>query len=119
MIAIQEEVPLTPCGIDTFQWSLTNRRPCALVWGDPIDLSGLPKNGRGYKEGARIVDEAILGLWRQAAEAVVAGLPETLPDGARQRGPIGPGDVAPDSGASWPDEPWAQGPLGPVFPGRG
>ncbi len=67
MIAIQEGVPVVPCGLDTFQWSLRNPRRCAIVWGDPIDLSGLPRSGKGYKEGAAIVDEAILGLWRQAA----------------------------------------------------
>ena len=87
MIAIQEGVPLVPCGLDTFQWSLKNRRACAIVWGEPIDLSGLPRSGKGYKEGAAVADEAILGLWRQAAEAVVAGLPESLPDGAGERAP--------------------------------
>jgi 1-acyl-sn-glycerol-3-phosphate acyltransferase len=118
MIAIQEDAPLIPCGLDTFQWSLRNRRPSAMVWGEPIDLSGLPKNGRGYKEGARIVDEAILGLWRQAAEAAAAELPETLPDGAPRRGPMPDMDVARMDGRSWPSEPWAEGPLGPVYPGR-
>ena len=119
MIAIQEEVPLVPCGIDTFQWSLRNRRPCALVWGEPIDLTGLPKNGRGYKEGARIVDDAILRLWRQAAEAVVAGFPEQLADGAKRFGQISGGGTAFVRAQPWPDEEWAEGPLGPVYRGRG
>jgi 1-acyl-sn-glycerol-3-phosphate acyltransferase len=118
MIAIQEEAPVVPCGLDTFQWSLRNRRPSAIVWGEPIDLSGLPKNGRGYKEGARIVDEAILSLWRQAAEAVAAGLPETL-DGTHGRRPIPDEDVVHVVGRSWPKEPWAEGPLGPVYRGHG
>jgi 1-acyl-sn-glycerol-3-phosphate acyltransferase len=118
MIAIQEEAPLVPCGIDTFQWSLRNRRQSALVWGEPIDLSGLPKNGRGYKEGAAIVDEAILRLWRQAAEAAAAGLPEALADGASRRGPYSRRDVVRANGRSWPDEPWAETPLGPVFRGH-
>ena len=97
MIAIQEGVPLVPCGLDTFQWSLKNRRKCAIVWGEPIDLSGLPRNGKGYKEGAAVADEAILGLWRQAAEAVVAGLPEALPDGARRTGPLSAATTSPTS----------------------
>lgn len=117
MIAIQEEVPLVPCGIDTFQWTMRNRRPCALVWGDPIDLSGLPKNGRGYKEGARIVDAEILRLWRQAAQAVVDGFPEALEDGAKRTGPIGPAGASYVDATPWPDEAWAEEPLGPVYPG--
>ena len=117
MIAIQEEAPVVACGLDTFQWSLHNPRRCAVVWGEPIDLSGLPKNGKGYKEGAAVIDEAILRLWRQAAQAVVEDLPERLPDGALRhtslRGKISYVDATP-----WPDESWAEGPLGPVFPGK-
>jgi 1-acyl-sn-glycerol-3-phosphate acyltransferase len=119
MIAIQEGVRLVPFGLDTFQWSLKNRRTCAMVWGEPIDLSGLPRNGKGYKEGAAVADEAILGLWRQAAEAVVAGLPETLPDGSRRTGPLSGDDVSYIDATPWPDDDWARGPLGPVYPGAG
>ncbi len=119
MVAIQEDVPIVPCGVDTFGWSLTHRRPCALVWGDPIDLSGLPKNGRGYKEGTRIVDAAILDLWRQAAFAVAEGFPHALPDGARRSGPIGRRGTIEVTARSWPREPWAKGPLGPVYRGEG
>jgi len=119
MIAIQEGVPLVPCGLDTFQWSLRNRRNCAIVWGEPIDLTGLPRNGKGYKEGAAVTDAAILRLWRQAAEAVVAGLPDALPDGARRTGPLSGDDVSYVDATPWPDEEWARGPLGPVYPGAG
>ncbi|HEU0303499.1 MAG TPA: lysophospholipid acyltransferase family protein [Gaiellaceae bacterium] len=117
MIAIQEGVPLVPCGLDTFQWSFRNPRRCALVWGEPIDLSALPRNGRGYKEGAAITDGAILALWRQAAEAVVAGLPDTLSDGAVGHRPLKDDQVSFVDAEPWPDEPWAKVPLGPVFPG--
>ena len=118
MIAIQEGVPLVPCGIDTFKWSIHNRRPCALVWGEPVDLSGLPRNGRGYKEGARIVDAEIVRLWRQAAQVVVDGFPESNDDGARRAGPVHPRECALVRAQPWPTEPWAKEPLGPVFPGR-
>jgi hypothetical protein len=89
------------------------------VWGDPIDLSGLPRNGKGYKEGAAVADEAILQLWRQAAEAVVACLPDALPDGARRAGPFSGDDVSYIDAVPWPDDEWARGPLGPVYPGAG
>jgi 1-acyl-sn-glycerol-3-phosphate acyltransferase len=115
MVAIQEGVPIVPCGIDTFRWTLRHRRPCALAWGEPIDLSGLPKNGRGYKEGTRIVDAAILDLWRQAAAAVADGFPERLADGAPRSGQLGGGEGVQVPARSWPHESWAEGPLGPVY----
>jgi 1-acyl-sn-glycerol-3-phosphate acyltransferase len=119
MIAVQEQAPVVPCGLDTFQWSLRNPRTCAVVWGHPIDLSGLPRNGKGYREGAAIIDEAILGLWRQAAQAVVDRLPSVLPDGAsRRRWVTSREAIYIHDAEPWPDEPWAEGPLGPVFPGH-
>ena len=117
MIAIQAGVPVVPSGLDTFQWSFANRRPCAVVWGDPIDLSALPRNGRGYKEGAAIVDEAILRLWRQAAEAALEGLPKQLPDGAVGHPPLHDMQVTFVDAVPWPDDEWAKVPLGPVYPG--
>ena len=86
MIAIQEGVPVIPCGLDTFGWSPTNRRKCAVVWGDPIHLDDLPRNRKGYAEAAEIVGEEIVRLWRLAAEASAAGLPPELPDGAKRSG---------------------------------
>jgi 1-acyl-sn-glycerol-3-phosphate acyltransferase len=118
MIAIQEGVPVVPCGLDTFQWSLRNPRTCALVWGESIDLTGLPRSGKGYKKGAAIVDQAILGLWRQAAQAVVDDLPAVLTDGAARHATLKADDVSYIDATPWPDEPWADGPLGPVFPGN-
>lgn len=89
MIAMQEGVPVIPCGLDTFGWSPTNRRQCAVVWGEPMQLDGLPRNRRGYAEAAEIVGAELVRLWRLAAEASAAGLPEELPDGAK-RGEVNP-----------------------------
>jgi 1-acyl-sn-glycerol-3-phosphate acyltransferase len=87
MIAMQEGVPVVPLGLDTFGWSPRNRRRSAVVWGEPIDLGDLPRNRKGYAEAAERVGAEILRLWRLAAEASAAGLPEQLPDGARRTGP--------------------------------
>jgi 1-acyl-sn-glycerol-3-phosphate acyltransferase len=84
MIALQEAVPVVPCGVYSFGWSVRNRMRCAVVWGDPIDVSGLPRSGRGYKQAAEIVGAEILRLWRLAGEAVAGGFPPELPDGARR-----------------------------------
>jgi 1-acyl-sn-glycerol-3-phosphate acyltransferase len=86
MIAMQEGVPVIPLGLDTFHWSLRNRRKCAVVWGDPIDVSDLPRNRKGYAEAGDRVGEEIVRLWRQAVAACEAGLPPELPDGGRRSG---------------------------------
>ena len=90
MIALQEEVPIVPCGVYSFGWSRKNRMPCAVVWGEPIDLGPIPKSGRGYRRAAELVGDELRHLWRQAAGAISAGFPETLPDGARRSGPVYP-----------------------------
>jgi 1-acyl-sn-glycerol-3-phosphate acyltransferase len=87
MIAVQEGVPIVPAGIYSFGWNRHNRMPCAVVFGDPIDLAGLPRSGRGYRQAAEIVGAEITRLWRQAGEAITAGFPEELADGARRSGP--------------------------------
>jgi 1-acyl-sn-glycerol-3-phosphate acyltransferase len=87
MIALQEGVPVVPCGVYSFGWSFRNRMSCAVVWGEPIDLSGLPRSGRGHRQAAEIVGGEILRLWRQAAQAVAAGFPPALPDGTLRAGP--------------------------------
>jgi len=86
MIAMQEGVPVIPCGLDTFGWSPTNRRKCAVVWGEPMRVDDLPRNRKGYAEAADRVGAEIVRLWRQAAEACAAGLPSELPDGAKRSG---------------------------------
>jgi 1-acyl-sn-glycerol-3-phosphate acyltransferase len=84
MVAMREGVPVIPCGLESFGWSGRNRRPCAVVWGEPIDLGGLPTSGRGYRRAAAIVADEILRLWRQAAEAIVADFPPRLTDGTER-----------------------------------
>jgi len=86
MIAMQEGVPVIPCGIDTFGWSPRNRRKCAVVWGEPMRVDDLPRNRKGYAEATERVGAEIVRLWRLAAEASAAGLPSELPDGARRSG---------------------------------
>ena len=115
MLAIQSGVPLVPCGIDSFGWSLRNRRTSCVVWGEPITLD-LPRNGRGYKEGTAVVEERVTALWRLAAQAVADGFPDTLPDGSSRSLPLYPTRTFehPEL-ATWPTEPWAAEPLGPVY----
>ena len=89
MIAVQEGVPVVPCGIDTFGWSPKNRRACCVVWGDPITLD-LPRNGKGYKEGTAIVEERVP---RALAAGRAGGRRRVSGDTRRRRGAVqaGPG----------------------------
>jgi 1-acyl-sn-glycerol-3-phosphate acyltransferase len=108
MIAMQEGVPVIPCGLDTFGWSPTNRRLCAVVWGDPMRLDDLPRNRRGYAQATEIVGAEIVRLWRLAVHAAGQGLPPELPDGAKRSGinpkvsRDGAGPLQADRG--WPTE---------------
>lgn len=88
MIAMQEGAPVVPLGLDTFGWSPANRRMCALVVGEPIELSHLPRNRKGYAEAGELVRAEMVRLWRLAAEAAAAGLPPELPDGTRRNEPV-------------------------------
>jgi 1-acyl-sn-glycerol-3-phosphate acyltransferase len=88
MIAMQEGAPVVPLGLDTFGWSPTNRRNCALVFGEPIELDHLPRNRAGYEEAGRLVRAEMVRLWRLAAEAAAAGLPPALPDGTARNQPV-------------------------------
>ena len=89
MLALREDVPVIPCGVYSFGWSRKNRTPCAVAFGDPVRLEGLPRAGRGYKEGAQVLAAEILRLWRTAGEAIAAGFPPVLPDGSRRGDPFG------------------------------
>jgi 1-acyl-sn-glycerol-3-phosphate acyltransferase len=112
MVAVQEGVPIVPCGVDSFRWSVRSRRPCAVVWGEPITLD-VPKTGKGYKQGARLLEEELARLWRMAAVAAADGFPEVLPDGARRHGIVWPWGTATHAELTpWPAEEWARGPRG-------
>jgi 1-acyl-sn-glycerol-3-phosphate acyltransferase len=90
MIAMQERVPVVPCGIYSFGWSRKNHMPCCIVWGEPMDLTPIPRSGRGYRRAAELVGDELRHLWRQAGEAIANGFPARLADGARRSGPIYP-----------------------------
>ena len=87
MIAMQEGVPVVPCAVETFRWSVKNRRACAVVWGEPVETSGLTRNRAGYDELMGVVQREIVRLWRLASEAVAQRFPPQLSDGARRFDP--------------------------------
>jgi len=88
MIAMQEGVPIVPCGVETFGWRVKrNRRACAAVWGDPISVEGFSRDRAGYDALTELVTAEIVKLWRLAGEAVMNDFPAELSDGARRYHP--------------------------------
>jgi 1-acyl-sn-glycerol-3-phosphate acyltransferase len=64
MIALQERVPVVPAAIHGSQfWQFGNFHPVSVAWGEPMDFSGLPANGRGYREASQEIGRAIWTLW--------------------------------------------------------
>ena len=82
LIAMNENVPVIPVGVETFGWSRRNRRACCVVWGEPMTFAGIACNGRGYREASELLRLELVRLWRQAAEAVAADFPPALEDGS-------------------------------------
>ncbi len=91
MIALHERVPVVPCAVESFGWSIRNRRQCCVVFGEPLSLDGITENARGLREGTELIHTEIVRLWRQAAQAVAAGFPPELPDGTPRAGAVVPG----------------------------
>jgi 1-acyl-sn-glycerol-3-phosphate acyltransferase len=89
-IAITSQVPVIPVALDTFGWTLRNRKPCSVVYGEPISLDGL-RGRAGADEAGRIVGDEIVRLWRLAVGATRAGFPEELPDGTKRSDVAAPG----------------------------
>lgn len=85
MIAMQEGVPVLPCGMDSFGWSFGNRRSCTFVFGEPFMLDDLPCNGRGYKAGSERIEQELYRLWEKACEITAAGQPPVYDGMVRYR----------------------------------
>jgi 1-acyl-sn-glycerol-3-phosphate acyltransferase len=79
MVAIQESVPLMPVAVyGTQYWKPGNFAPCSVAFGHPIDFSGLPKNGRGYREATVEVEHSINRLFDWLADVHAQGRPRGL-----------------------------------------
>lgn len=87
LVALQEGAAIVPCGLATHGWSFTRPRRCAVVWGAPIDLSGMPRTREGTTEATEQIRTEIVRLWELAVEAVSTDFPPVLSDGT-QRSPL-------------------------------
>jgi 1-acyl-sn-glycerol-3-phosphate acyltransferase len=65
MVALQEDVPVVPAAIYGSQfWELGNFHPVSIAWGEPMVFEGIPRTGKGYREGSALIQEEIHRLWR-------------------------------------------------------
>lgn len=83
-LAMREDVPIVPCGLATFGWTPWNRKPCAVVWGEPLRLNGLAPARDARRTAVGQLTERVHHLWREAERAVADGYPESVDDGARR-----------------------------------
>jgi 1-acyl-sn-glycerol-3-phosphate acyltransferase len=78
MIAVQEGTPVVCGAIEgTQEWRLGNFRPVSIAYGEPFSLEGLPRNSRGYREGAERIQHEIRTLWEFLVRTQELGRPRT------------------------------------------
>jgi 1-acyl-sn-glycerol-3-phosphate acyltransferase len=76
MIAVQEGVPVVCGAIEgTQEWKLGNFRPVSLAFGEPLDVSGHPRNSRGYRAAAEEIQHELRRLWEFAVRTQAEGRP--------------------------------------------
>jgi 1-acyl-sn-glycerol-3-phosphate acyltransferase len=76
MVALQENVPVIPTAIyGTQKWKPGNFQPCSVAFGEPLLFDGLPKGGKGYKEGTVEIERRINVLFDWLADIHARGRP--------------------------------------------
>ena len=69
MVAINEGVPVIPVALHGSQnWGLGNFHPVSVAWGLPLDLTGIPRGGKGYKEASVEIEREIRRIWEWLVE---------------------------------------------------
>ena len=64
LIAVQEQVPVVCGAIEGSQrWKLGNFEPVSIAFGEPLDLSGHPRNSQGYRAASREIQAELRRLW--------------------------------------------------------
>ena len=79
MVAIQEDVPVVPIAVYGTQfWKPWNFAPCSIAVGEPFRFEGLPRGGKGYKEGSVEIERRLNVLFDWLADVHARGRPEGL-----------------------------------------
>ena len=76
MIAVQEQVPVVCGAIHGSQdWRFGNFHPVSLAFGEPLDVTGHPRNSRGYRGAAEEIQHELRRLWEFLVAAHEQGRP--------------------------------------------
>ena len=76
MIAVQEQVPVLCGAIEgTQRWKLGNFEPVSLAFGNPIDVSGFPRNSQGYRAASQAIQTEIRRQWEFLVRTMEQGRP--------------------------------------------
>jgi 1-acyl-sn-glycerol-3-phosphate acyltransferase len=76
MIAVQEGVPVVGCAVEgTQRWRVARFDPVSVAYGEPFSLADLPRNSRGYREGAAAIQNEIRRLWEFLVHTHEVGRP--------------------------------------------
>jgi 1-acyl-sn-glycerol-3-phosphate acyltransferase len=80
MVALQENVPIVPVAVHGSQtWKPLNFQPVSIAFGEPMHLEGLPRGGKGYKEGSALLQAKIRELFDFLVEMHELGRPDAEP----------------------------------------
>ena len=76
MVAITEDVPVIAAAIHGSQlWRPGNFAPVSVAWGTPMTFDGLPRGGKGYREGSAEIERELEKLWEWLVGLHEAGRP--------------------------------------------
>jgi 1-acyl-sn-glycerol-3-phosphate acyltransferase len=79
MVAINEDVPVVPIAVYGTQfWKPWNFAPCSIAVGEPFRFEGLPRGGKGYKEGSAEIERRLNLLFDWLAGVHARGRPTGL-----------------------------------------
>ncbi len=89
MAAVQEGVPVVCGAIHGSQtWRLGNFAPVSVAWGEPLRFD-VPRNGRGYREASREIQNELHRLWAWLRDLHELGRPDdATPPGKPPVGPV-------------------------------
>lgn len=76
MVALQEGVPVV-CGAiyGSQNWKVGNFAPASVAWSEPMRFHGLPRGGKGYREGSAEIQRELRRLWEWLRDIHAVGRP--------------------------------------------
>jgi 1-acyl-sn-glycerol-3-phosphate acyltransferase len=76
MVALQEDVPVVCAAIyGSHEWRVGTFRPVSIAYGEPLRFTGLPRNGKGYREASGEIEQELRRLWEWLRDLHTAGRP--------------------------------------------